>query len=87
MLGPFRELHAGARVRAESGTSDPDMINRLRAGELNVWDVLNVNQPWARRLAPDGLIKSLDKARFMPYFEKMSGEFRQALSAGLLGRR
>ncbi len=75
VLGPFRELHAGARVRAESGTSDPDMINRLRAGELNVWDVLNVNQPWARRLAPEGLIKPLDKARFMPYFEKMSGEF------------
>ncbi|CAM5306519.1 hypothetical protein ATER59S_00788 [Aquamicrobium terrae] len=75
VLGPFRQLHPGARVRAESGTSDPDMINRLRAGELNVWDVLNVNQPWARRLAPEGLIKPLDKARFMPYFEKMSGEF------------
>jgi spermidine/putrescine transport system substrate-binding protein len=60
VLGPFRDLHPGARVRAESGTSDPDMINRLRAGELNVWDVLNVNQPWARRLALDGLIKLLD---------------------------
>ena len=75
VLAPFRQAHPGAKVRAESGTSDPDMINRLRAGELGVWDVLNVNQPWARKLAPEKLIKPLNKERFMPYFAKMSGEF------------
>lgn len=76
VLGPFREAHPGATVRAESGTSDPDMINKLRAGEVNVWDLINVNQPWARaQLYPENLIKPLDKERFMPYFEKMSPEF------------
>ncbi|MEM9782673.1 MAG: spermidine/putrescine ABC transporter substrate-binding protein, partial [Pseudomonadota bacterium] len=45
VLGPFREMHPDATVRAESGTSDPDMINKLRAGEVNVWDLINVNQP------------------------------------------
>ena len=76
VLGPFRSANAGASVRAESGTSDPDMINKLRAGEVNVWDLINVNQPWAReQLYPEGLIKALDKDRFMPYFDKMMPEF------------
>ena len=45
VLDPFRR-ETGAKVSAESGTSDPDMINKLRAGEVNVWDVVNLNQPW-----------------------------------------
>ena len=76
VLGPFRSQNKGANVRAESGTSDPDMINKLRAGEVNVWDLINVNQPWAReQLYPENLIKPLNKERFMPYFEKMLPEF------------
>lgn len=76
VLGPFRKLHPGAKVRAESGTSDPDMINKLRAGEIRVWDLINVNQPWARnQLFPEKLIKPLNKEKFLPYFEKLSLEF------------
>lgn len=76
VLSPFRKLHRDATVRAESGTSDPDMINKLRAGEVNVWDLINVNQPWARgQLYPGKLIKPLNKERFLPYFEKMAPEF------------
>jgi spermidine/putrescine transport system substrate-binding protein len=77
VLQPFRDAHEGATVRAESGTSDPDMINKLRAGEVNVWDLINVNQPWARhQLFPEGLIKPLDRARFEPFFETMMEEFK-----------
>ncbi|MEM6694005.1 MAG: PotD/PotF family extracellular solute-binding protein [Pseudomonadota bacterium] len=76
VLSPFRELNPGATVRAESGTSDPDMINKLRAGEVNVWDLINVNQPWARaQLSPEGLIKPLDKDRFLPLFEGYADGF------------
>lgn len=76
VLGPFRKTFPGSKVRAESGTSDPDMINKLRAGEVKVWDLINVNQPWARnQLLPEGLIKPLNKERFLPFFEKMSAEF------------
>lgn len=76
VLGPFRNANSGASVRAESGTSDPDMINKLRAGEVNVWDLINVNQPWARaQLYPEKLIKPLNKDRFMPYFDRMLPEF------------
>ena len=76
VLGPFRDANDGASVRAESGTSDPDMINKLRAGEVNVWDLINLNQPWARNpLYPEGLIKPLDRERFMPFFDKMLPEF------------
>jgi len=76
VLQPFRNAHSGSSIKAESGTSDPDMINKLRAGEVNVWDLINVNQPWAReQLHPEGLIKPLNKDRFMPYFDKMLPEF------------
>lgn len=76
VLDPFRKLK-GATVKAESSTNDPTMINRLRAGETSVWDLINVNNPWARKMLwPDKLIKPLDRAVFEPYFNKMMPEFK-----------
>jgi spermidine/putrescine transport system substrate-binding protein len=75
-LDPFRGSKS-ANVKAESLTNDPTMINRLRAGEINVWDLINVNNPWARKIMyPEKLIKSLDRAKMEPYFEKMSPAFK-----------
>ena len=71
VLDPFRTAH-NATVKAELLTNDPTMINRLRAGETNVWDLINVNNPWARKVMyPEGLIKPLDKATFEPFFANM----------------
>lgn len=82
VLGSFRKAFPECIVRAESGTSDPDMINKLRAGEFKVWDLINVNQPWARnQLYPENLIKPLNKERFMPFFEKMSPQFAKPYPA------
>lgn len=76
VLNPFREAYPAATITAESGTSDPEMINRLRAGEIGTWDLINVNQPWARgEMLRDNLIRPLNKDRFMPYFDKMTPEF------------
>jgi spermidine/putrescine transport system substrate-binding protein len=76
VLDPFRGSKS-ANVKAESLTNDPTMINRLRAGEINVWDLINVNNPWARKIMyPEKLIKSLDRAKMEPYFEKMSPAFK-----------
>ena len=76
VLDPFRAMKT-ANVRAESLTNDPTMINRLRAGETNVWDLINVNNPWARKImAPEKLIKPLDRARLEPYFDKMLPAFK-----------
>ena len=76
VLDPFRSA-TGATVKAESLTNDPTMINRLRAGETNVWDLINVNNPWARKvMAPEKLILPLDKARFEPFFDKMMPAFK-----------
>jgi spermidine/putrescine transport system substrate-binding protein len=76
VLDPFRQKH-GATVKAESLTNDPTMINRLRAGETNVWDLINVNNPWALKVMhPEKLIRSLDRATFEPYFEKMLPAFK-----------
>ena len=76
VLDPFR-AEKGATVKAESLTNDPTMINRLRAGEIKVWDLINVNNPWARKvMAPEKLIKPLDRARMEPYINKMMPAFK-----------
>lgn len=76
VLDPFRSAK-GATVKAESLTNDPTMINRLRAGETNVWDLINVNNPWARKVMhPEKLIQPLDRAKFEPHFEKMLPAFK-----------
>ncbi len=76
VLDPFRSS-TGATVKAESLTNDPTMINRLRAGETNVWDLINVNNPWARKIMfPEKLIKPLDRTKFEPYFDKMMPDFK-----------
>ena len=48
VLDPFRR-EFDAKVRAEGLTSDPDAVNRLRAGETKVWDLINVNNPGRAR--------------------------------------
>jgi spermidine/putrescine transport system substrate-binding protein len=64
VLDPFRSSRS-ATVKAESLTNDPTMINRLRAGETKVWDLINVNNPWARKaMYPEGLIKPLPREEF-----------------------
>lgn len=76
VLDPFRSSQS-ATVKAESLTNDPTMINRLRAGETNVWDLINVNNPWARKVMfPEKLIKPLDRTKMEPYFEKMMPAFK-----------
>ncbi len=76
VLDPFRS-GKGATVKAESLTNDPTMINRLRAGEINVWDLINVNNPWARKIMlPEKLIRPLDRAAMEPYFDKMMPAFK-----------
>ena len=76
VLDPFRASKS-ATVKAESLTNDPTMINRLRAGETNVWDLINVNNPWARKVMyPEKLIKPLPRAEFEPYFDKMLPAFK-----------
>ncbi|TBU92657.1 ABC transporter substrate-binding protein [Stutzerimonas kirkiae] len=76
VLDPFRAL-SGATIKAESLTNDPTMINRLRGGETRVWDLINVNNPWARKvMAPAGLIKPLPRDEFEPFFDTMLPQFK-----------
>ncbi len=75
VLDPFRR-EFDAKVRAEGLTSDPDAVNRLRAGETKIWDLINVNNPWAREMMyPEGLIRPIPKDRFEPYYEQMMPQF------------
>jgi spermidine/putrescine transport system substrate-binding protein len=80
VLDPFRR-EFGATVRAEGLTSDPDAVNRLRAGETKVWDLINLNNPWAREMMyPEGLIKPIPRERFEPMFEAMMPQFHPPYS-------
>jgi spermidine/putrescine transport system substrate-binding protein len=80
VLDPFRK-EFNATVRAEGLTSDPDAVNRLRAGETKVWDLINVNNPWAREMMwPEKLIRDIPRERFEPYFQKMMPEFHPPYS-------
>lgn len=75
VLDPFRREFK-AKVKAEGLTSDPDAVNRLRAGETKVWDLINLNNPWAREMMwPEKLIKELPRDRFEPMFSKMMPAF------------
>ena len=67
----------GTGIDYELHTSDPDSVNKLRAGETKIWDIINLNNPWAREIMwPEGLIIELDRARFDPYFEAMLPMFQ-----------
>ena len=80
VLDPFRSEFS-AKVRAEGLTSDPDAVNRLRAGETKVWDLINVNNPWAREMMyPEGLIKPIPRDRFEPMFANMMPQFHPPYS-------
>jgi spermidine/putrescine transport system substrate-binding protein len=76
VLDTFTERHDTA-VKYELHTSDPDSVNKLRAGQTNIWDIINLNNPWAREIMwPEGLIVELPRERFDPYFEAMLPMFK-----------
>jgi spermidine/putrescine transport system substrate-binding protein len=76
VLDPFR-AQFDATVTAELHVDDPTSINRLRAGENKVFDIINVNNNWAQQvLFPDDLILPLDQDRFAPFFDTMLPQFK-----------
>lgn len=76
VLDPFRK-EFNTNVRAQGLISDPDAVNQLRAGDTKIWDVININNSWARtQLYPNNLIVPLDQARFRPLWDMMMPEFK-----------
>ncbi|MCE2483698.1 MAG: spermidine/putrescine ABC transporter substrate-binding protein [Alphaproteobacteria bacterium] len=72
VVGPFAEKH-GYSVRAETIVSDADTAARVLGAERRSWDVVNLNNPFARDLLyPAGAIRGLPQDRF-------SGEYGRLL--------
>jgi spermidine/putrescine transport system substrate-binding protein len=70
------KAQTGGELRPEIHISDPESVNRLRAGDTKNFDFLNVNDPWAKNfLWPENLIVELDKARFEPLYDQMKPKF------------
>lgn len=64
VVEPFTERH-GYSVRAETIVSDADAAARIAGPERSSWDVVNLNNPFAREaLYPAGAIRALPGDRF-----------------------
>ena len=64
-------------LKTEIHISDPQSVNRLRAGETKNWDFVNLNNPWARNeMWPAKLIRDLPRDRFEPLYEQMLPKFK-----------
>jgi len=84
LLDMWRD-QTGVPVRSEIHISDPTSVNRLRAGETDIWNFVNLNNPWAREILwPNDLIAALPRDRFEPLyaqmFEKFAMPYQWALS-------
>ena len=67
----------GTKLKSEIHISDPQSLNRLRAGETKNWDFINVNDPWAKNYFwPEKLIVELPRDRFEPLYDKMLPKFK-----------
>ena len=76
VLEPFERRHS-TRVHARTLLSDAGTANDLLAGRA-ACDVLNINNAWVRgSLHRAGLVRTLDPARFEPYFGQMLPQFRR----------
>jgi spermidine/putrescine transport system substrate-binding protein len=68
VLDPFSQ-ETGASINAQMLISDPGAVNNLRSGGTGTWDIINLNNSWARKqLYPEGLILPLEKAKFEPLY-------------------
>ncbi len=66
----------GGTLKPEIHISDPQSLNRLRAGETKNFDFLNVNDPWAKNyLWPEKLIVEVPRDRFEPLYGQMVPKF------------
>ncbi|MDA0261135.1 MAG: PotD/PotF family extracellular solute-binding protein [Proteobacteria bacterium] len=75
LLDPFAAEH-GVTAHGEAHVSDRAAADRLVAGESAAWDVVNLNNPFARdMLHPRGLIAELDATRFRPEVERWLPQF------------
>jgi spermidine/putrescine transport system substrate-binding protein len=75
-LNELWKAATGGTLKPEIHISDPQSVNRLRAGETRNFDFLNVNDPWAKAyLWPEKLIADLPKERFEPLYLQMKEKF------------
>ena len=72
---PFSKQY-DAKMRFQLVNSDPDAVNKLRGGQDKVFDLVNLNNPWANVMYNEGLILPLDEQTFRPYYDRMIDRFK-----------
>ena len=77
VLNPFASQH-DISIHAETLLSDAGTAQRLVAGEVSEWDVLNINNAYIRDyLYLRNLIRPLAQSRFQPYFESLLPQYQR----------
>lgn len=75
VIDPFTARHA-TTVRAETIVSDADTAARVSGAERPSWDVVNLNNPFAREvLYPAGVIRALPADRFASEYGRLLRQF------------
>ena len=75
VVDPFTERN-DVSVRAETILSDADTAARVSGRERPSWDVVNLNNPFAREvLYPEGVIRSLPAERFAGEYDRLLPQF------------
>lgn len=75
VLDPFAKKY-GAQVKFQLVSGDADAFNKIRSGQANVFDLVNLNNPWANIFYDAGYLRPLDPATFKPYYDAMIPRFR-----------
>jgi len=75
VLDPFSRQY-DAKINFQLVSGDADAFNKIRSGQANVFDLVNLNNPWANIFYDAGYLKPLDDETFKPYYEAMIDRFK-----------
>ena len=82
VIDGFTEQH-DTQIKYELHTSDPDSVNKLRAGQTAIWDIINLNNPWAREMMVAGGSHRRASARpLRALFRQNAADVQAALQMG-----
>jgi spermidine/putrescine transport system substrate-binding protein len=58
-------------------SGDADAFNKIRSGQANIFDLVNLNNPWANIFYDAGYLRPLDEETFGPYYDNMIDRFKR----------
>ena len=76
VLDPFA-CQYGSKIRFQMVSGDADALNKIRSGQADIFDLVNLNNPWANIFYDAGYLKPLDEETFGPSYDNMISRFQR----------